>query len=77
VTSLGHDYFHHDSVHHRLIGDHSGVVFRIGEQMRVRVIRVSVDERKIDLEPVLLPKRLQSDGVRKKTSKRRRRGSRR
>jgi ribonuclease R len=65
VTALGHDYFHHDAVHHRLVGDNTGITFRIGEIMRVRLIRVDVDERKIDLEPVNLPKKLLSAPTRK------------
>ena len=76
VTSLGHDYFHHDAVHHRLAGEHSGEVFRIGQQIRVRVIRVSVDERKIDLEPVELADILKNPPATKKTRRARRRGRR-
>ncbi|MCW8964498.1 MAG: VacB/RNase II family 3'-5' exoribonuclease, partial [Gammaproteobacteria bacterium] len=75
VTSLGHDYFHHDAIHHRLVGEHSGVTFRIGETIRVRVIRVAVDERKIDLEPVNLPKKLNT--ARPMRSKSRSKSSRR
>lgn len=59
ITALGHDYFHHDPVRHRLVGEHTGVAFRLGESLRVRLIRVDVDGRKIDLEPVTLPKALQ------------------
>ena len=77
VTSLGHDYFHHDAVHHRLVGEHSGELFRIGQQLRVRVIRVSVDERKIDLEPVELPNVLRNPPSVKKSRGPRRRGKRR
>lgn len=55
ITTLGHDYFHHDPVHHRLTGEHTGVIFRLGESMRVRLVRVDIDARKIDLEPVMLP----------------------
>ncbi len=58
VTALGHDYFHHDPVHHRLRGEHTGVSFRLGEAMRVRLIRVDVEDRKVDLEPVQLPESL-------------------
>ncbi len=59
ITALGHDYFHHDPVHHRLVGEHTGTKFRLGESMRVRLTRVDVDGRKIDLEPVSLPEVLQ------------------
>lgn len=55
VTSLGHDYFHHDPIHHRLQGEHTGIAFRLGEAMKVRLIRVDVEDRKVDLEPVRLP----------------------
>ncbi len=55
VTALGHDYFHHDPVHHRLKGEHTGTSFRLGEVMRVRLIRIDIEDRKIDLEPVQLP----------------------
>jgi ribonuclease R len=50
VTSLPGDYYHHDPVHHRLRGERTGRVFRLAEKVRVRVMRVDVDEKKIDFE---------------------------
>ncbi len=50
VSALGSDYFHFDPAGHRLTGEHSGVVFRLADRVRVRVHRVDLDERKIDLE---------------------------
>ena len=76
VTALGHDYFHHDPVHHRLTGEHSGIVYRIGEQIRIKVVQVNVDDRKIDLEPLALPEQLQVRPPRKKGHQGRRRGRR-
>ena len=52
VTSLPGDYYHHDPVHHRLRGERTGRVFRLAEKVRVRVMRVDVDEKKIDFELV-------------------------
>ncbi|MBS1270495.1 MAG: Ribonuclease R [Gammaproteobacteria bacterium] len=52
VTALGEDYFHYDPRGRRLTGEHSGVVFQIGEQVRVRVVRVDIDQAKIDFELV-------------------------
>ena len=52
VSTLGHDYFHFDPRHHRLEGEHSRRAFRIGDRIEVRVVRVELDERKIDFEPV-------------------------
>jgi ribonuclease R len=50
VSALGSDYFHFDPGGHRLVGERSGAVFRLADRVRVRVLRVDLDERKIDLE---------------------------
>lgn len=50
VSALGADYFHFDPGGHRLTGERSGTVFRLADRVRVRVQRVDLDERKIDLE---------------------------
>lgn len=52
VTSLRNDYYQFDPVGHRLHGERSGQVYRLGDGLRVRVTRVDLDERKIDFEPV-------------------------
>ncbi|NCF26885.1 MAG: ribonuclease R [Gammaproteobacteria bacterium] len=52
VSALGSDYFHYDPAGHRLAGEHTGVVFRLADRVRVVVQRVDLDERKIDLELV-------------------------
>ena len=50
VTALPGDYYHFDPVHHRLAGERSGRNFRLGDSVEVRVMRVDLDERKIDFE---------------------------
>lgn len=50
VTSLSNDYYQHDPIHHRLRGERSGHVYRLGDRLRVRLINVNLDERKIDFE---------------------------
>ncbi|MGQ0501744.1 MAG: ribonuclease R [Panacagrimonas sp.] len=50
VSSLSNDYYQFEPQHHRLIGDRSGRVFNLGDAVRVKVTRVNLDERKIDLE---------------------------
>lgn len=52
VTSLRNDYYQFDPVGHRLHGERSGQVYRLGDGLQVRVTRVDLDERKIDFEPV-------------------------
>jgi len=48
VTALPGDYYHFDPVHHRLAGERSGRSFRLGDTVEVQVMRVDLDERKID-----------------------------
>ncbi|MCG2633414.1 MAG: ribonuclease R [Gammaproteobacteria bacterium] len=49
VTALGNDYYEFDAVHHRLIGRRSRKQYRVGDAIKVQVVRVDLDERKIDL----------------------------
>ncbi|HEY6643413.1 ribonuclease R [Povalibacter sp.] len=50
VSALGSDYFSRDKSGYRLVGARSGRVFRLGDHLRVRLINVIIDERKIDFE---------------------------
>ncbi len=50
VTGLPGDYYHFDPVHHRLSGERTGRTFRLGDSVEVTVMRVDLDERKIDFE---------------------------
>jgi len=50
VSGLPGDYYHFDPVHHRLAGERSGRSFRLGDSIEVKVMRVDLDERKIDFE---------------------------
>ena len=51
VTSLANDYYNFDPIGHRMTGERSGRVYRIGDPIRVQVARVDLDERKIDFMP--------------------------
>jgi ribonuclease R len=48
ITALDYDYFHFDPIGHRLTGDRTGKVYRLGDAIAVKVAAVNVDERKID-----------------------------
>lgn len=50
ITGLPRDYYNHEAAHHRLVGDRTRKVFRLGDRLRVRVVRVNLEERKIDFE---------------------------
>src|SRR5690606_36487741 len=50
ITALKNDYYLFDPVRQMLRGEHSGVSYRLGDSVMVRVVRVDLDERKIDLQ---------------------------
>ncbi len=52
ITELGNDYFHFDPLAHRLSGERSGQRFTVGDAVRVRLIRVSLEDAKIDFSLV-------------------------
>ncbi|WP_207061658.1 ribonuclease R [Motiliproteus sp. SC1-56] len=52
VTALQGDYYHFDAGKQRLTGERTRVTYRLGDELRVKVVRVNLDDRKIDFEMV-------------------------
>ena len=52
VTSLPADYYHFDAIGHRLRGERTGRTFRLANRLKVKVVRVDAEDRKIDFELV-------------------------
>ena len=50
VTGLPKDYYHHEASQHRMVGERTGRTFRLGQKVKVKVVRVNLEERKIDFE---------------------------
>ncbi len=50
VSSLGKEYFHYDATHHRMVGDRSRTVYRLGDSLEVQLVRVDIETKRIDLE---------------------------
>jgi ribonuclease R len=48
VTELGNDYFNYDKARHEMAGERSGVRYRLGDRLRVKVSRVDLETSKID-----------------------------
>jgi ribonuclease R len=65
VTALANDYYRLDGPHQRLVGERTKRAFGLGDRMRVRVVRVNLDERKIDLEPIGGPSAARPRGKRR------------
>ena len=52
ISQLSNDYYHFDPVRHLLKGERSGAQFRLGDHVRVQVLRASLEDRKIDFRLV-------------------------
>jgi len=48
ITSLDNDYYHFDPKRHEMKGERSGMTYRLGDWINIRVARVDLDESKID-----------------------------
>jgi ribonuclease R len=52
ISQLANDYYHFDAVRKLLKGERSGAQFRLGDHVRVQVLRASLEDRKIDFRLV-------------------------
>ena len=52
VSYMTDDYYRFDDRHYAMIGERTGKVFRIGDEITVKVVNVNKDERSIDFEIV-------------------------
>ena len=52
VTALRNDYYQFDPLKRRLYGTRTGTSYRLGDKIQIRVVRVNLDDKKIDFELV-------------------------
>jgi ribonuclease R len=52
ITQLPNDYYHFDATRRLLSGERRGLKFRLGDAVRVQVLRASLEDRKIDFRLV-------------------------
>ncbi|MFP4602437.1 MAG: ribonuclease R [Halochromatium sp.] len=69
ITALDNDYYHFDPVGHRLTGERTGQVYRLGDRLRVKVAAVNLEDRKIDF---VLAKPIVDTSPKKRSRSRRR-----
>lgn len=56
VSYMTDDYYHFNERHQALIGERTGMVYRVGEEVSVRVVNVNMDEHAIDFEIIRIKK---------------------
>jgi ribonuclease R len=52
ISELGRDYYRFEPNRHLLLGERTGKRYRLADRIRVKLVRVDVESRKIDLVPV-------------------------
>ncbi len=71
VTELGNDYFNFDKARHEMSGERTGVKYRLGDRLTVKVARVDLETSKIDFvlatKEISLKEQDDTDGTSKPT----------
>lgn len=52
ISSLANDYYRFDGIGQRLVGESSGQIYRLGDQVKVKVLSVNLNDKQIDFELV-------------------------
>ncbi|MGF1753057.1 ribonuclease R [Vibrio makurazakiensis] len=68
ISSLANDYYQFDPLGQRLIGESGGMIYRLGDSVKVKVKAVNLDDRQIDFELTETSRKLRGKG---KTAKKR------
>jgi ribonuclease R len=48
ISELGSDYFHFDAARHQLLGERTGTRYRLGDRVTVELVRVDLEQARID-----------------------------
>ena len=66
VTELGNDYFTYDKAKHAMVGERTKLSYRLGDKLKVKVVRVDLESIKIDLSLVTVKQIPRQTKMRKK-----------
>jgi ribonuclease R len=77
ISELMDDYYGFDEGRHRLVGDRTGHAWRLGDRMRVLLVRVDLEEMRMELAPAEQERESRARGSGTKPPRRGRRGRRR
>jgi len=51
ISELGRDYYRYEANRHMLLGERTGKRYRLADRIKVKLVRVDLETRKIDLVP--------------------------
>jgi ribonuclease R len=52
ISSLGDDFYRYEEVEHRLVGSSTGRIYRLGDRLRVKLVKADAEKRGLDFAPV-------------------------
>lgn len=73
ISTLPSDYYHFDPIKHQLLGDRSNRRFRLGDEVKVQLARVNLDQGEIDFVLAERDLHKNKEGSRTKTKKKKKR----
>ena len=69
ISTLGNDYYQFDAARQTLIGENFRRVYRLGDRVRVKVMGVNLDDRKIDFQLIEDPFQFKGKDAKKQIEK--------
>ena len=51
VSELGDDYYHFDAARHQMLGERTSQRYRLGDRLKVKLVRVDLERARIDFVP--------------------------
>jgi ribonuclease R len=48
ISELGNDYYHFDPARHQLLGERTSQRFRLGDRLKVKLVRVDMDSSRLE-----------------------------
>ncbi|MCM3876617.1 MAG: S1 RNA-binding domain-containing protein, partial [Thermoanaerobaculia bacterium] len=51
ISSLGDDFYRYEEAEHRLVGSSTGRVYRLGDRLRVKLVKADAEKRGLDFAP--------------------------
>jgi ribonuclease R len=75
VSELGQDYFHYDQAKHMMLGERTGKRYRLGDRVRIKVMRADIETSKIDFSLIEVVETAEEIAAPKKKAGRSRSGS--
>ena len=52
ISTLDNDYYQFDATKQRLIGENSGMIYRLGDKVKIRVVAVHLEQKMVDFSLV-------------------------